>query len=377
MGVSGLRFVEGNRYEENSLRTVRLGIIDSHIESVVVYHDIARDLPTLMPGFVDIHIHGGGGADTMDATAKAFATIAKTHARYGTTSLLLTTVTESPDRIEQVLREVKSYRKEQDEHAATVEGVHLEGPFIHPQKAGAQRRDRIIDPDPDLAKAWFSSGVVKMITLAPDRPHAKDVAKMAADSGILVSVGHTNANVPDLLAAKESGFSHVTHLCNAMPSIHHREVGPIGFVMEDDQFTADLICDGIHVNERMMRILIRSIGTERLMLITDAIRACGVGSGIYDLGGLTVEVADGACRLQDGTLAGSILTMADAVKSVQSLGRVSSYASAMMASYNPAKRIGLLRKGKIETGYDADIVALDAAGSTLWTMIQGKMAFEA
>ena len=234
----------------------------------------------------------------------------------------------------------------------------------------------MLDADPALAARWFEAGVVRMITMAPERSGAHDVARMARAAGVLVSAGHTEASAADMQSAARAGFSHVTHLCNAMRPLLHRDVGPIGHVVSDDGFTGDLICDGVHLDRTMVKTLVRAIGHERLMLITDAIRAAAVGEGEYDLGGLSVTVRDGACRLANGTLAGSVLTMNRAWRLLQEFADVPRSLADAMAATNPAKRIGLARKGRIEEGYDADIVALDAEADVIWTMVGGHVVYE-
>lgn len=370
-----MKWYSGNRYQANGqLETIDIGVDQERIAAIRSYHALQADLPLFAPGFIDVHVHGGGGSDTMDATPEAFATISRTHAKFGTTSLLLTTVTESPERIDAVLAAVTQYLRA-PAPGATVAGVHLEGPFIHPDKTGAQRPDRILDPSPAWTEHWLSSGLVKMMTLAPDRPRAHDVAKLLLAHGVIVAAGHTMATQAQMQDAVEVGFTHVTHLCNAMRPLLHREPGPIGCVVSDERLTADLICDGIHLDPAMIKTLLRAIGHERLMLITDAIRAASQPPGVYDLGGLTVTVQDGACRLADGTLAGSVLTMADAVQRVQTLGGARQHEAFSMASLNPARRLGFARKGKVESGYDADIVALDASGQVLGTMVGGSLVY--
>jgi N-acetylglucosamine-6-phosphate deacetylase len=371
-----MKFVEGNAWTpDGRLETVKLAVDCGKIQDIQSYAEIDRDVPMMMPGFIDVHVHGGGGADTMDASQEAFATMTQTHAHYGTTSLLLTTVTESPEQIHEVLRVAQAYMRVQH-GGATVVGVHLEGPFIHPERAGAQRPDMIIDPNVELADAWFQSGIVKMMTLAPERPGAHDVARLAKSREIVVSVGHTQATSDDLTRARDAGFSHVTHLCNAMRPFLHRDVGPIGHVVEDESYTADFICDGIHIHPAMLKVLLAGIGHERLMLITDAIRATGLGDGLYDLGGLPIKVEHGTSRLQDGTLAGSVLTMAQAVTRVQRLAGVAPFVAQQLASANPAKRLGLLGKGALKVGFDADLVCMNAAGDVLKTMVGGEWVYD-
>ncbi len=371
-----MQHVEGNRVRYgDKLETVQISFSAGRIQSIKTYRDVAASLPRIFPGFVDIHIHGGGGADTMDATTQAFETIARTHARYGTTTLLLTSVTESPDRIGDVLQAAKSYLREKHD-GANVAGVHLEGPFINPAKAGAQRKDSILQPDCKLSEQWFASGVVKMITMAPEQPFAHDVARLARSKGIVVAAGHTMATAADLEAAKEAGFHHITHLCNAMRPFLHRDVGPIGIVVDDLSYTADFICDGVHIQGSMLKALIRGIGTNRLMLITDAIRAAAMGDGMYELGGQPVRVEDGVCKLADDTLAGSVLTMSRAIQKLQVLAGVSLYMAQRLSSTNAARLLGLPRKGKIAVGYDADLVCLDETCKVLSTIVGGQCVYE-
>lgn len=371
-----MRWLEGNRsLPGGGSAAVRIGVDGGRICELRDYPEAGDDLPDISPGFIDVHVHGGGGGDVMDATPEAFSAVCESHARHGTTTLLLTTVTQTPDRIGRVLDAVQGYMREEPS-GARVAGVHLEGPFLHPERAGAQRPDLMIDPDADLAQRWFETGVVRWITMAPDRPGAQIVASMAARYGIVVAAGHTNVDAAGLGVAAAWGYSHVTHLCNAMRPVLHRAVGPVGHVVEDESFTGELICDGIHLEAAMVKLLVRGIGYERLLLITDAIRAADREPGLYDLGGLTVEVKDGACRLADGTLAGSVLTMDRACRLVQRFADVDRAKAEVMAAANPARRLGLARKGRIELGFDADLVAHDGGAEAVWTMVGGRMVHE-
>lgn len=311
----------------------------------------------------------------MDGTDRAFETIARTHARYGTTSLLLTTMTETIDRTSEIIDRAHAYAS-QYAGGANVLGIHAEGPFIHPNKAAAQRMDAIVDPDPDVAERWFRTGFVKMMTLAPELPLAHEVAVIGKKYGVLMAVGHTTASYEDMEAARNFGFSHITHLCNAMNGFGHREVGPIGHIIDNESYTADLIGDGRHIHPAMLKALIRSIGIERLSLITDAIRATDLGDGEYDLGGQRVTVKDGVSRLKNGSFAGSVLTMAKAVANLQTLTGVSLYDAQTLASTNPARRLGLAHKGRLMEGFDADMVAIDPRGEVLWTMVDGSVVYQ-
>lgn len=393
-----------NRYRsDGTLETVAIRVSDGVISEIKVYQTVDDGVPVVLPGFVDIHVHGGGGSDTMDATPDAFRTIAETHAQHGTTSFLLTTVTATPDSIMQVLESAKPYvstggrstgrsvggsasRSNSQSHSssgdglleggANILGVHLEGPFVNPNKAGAQRPDHMQTPDVHLTEQWLATGVVKMMTMAPELAQAHEVARLAQSRGVVVSAGHTVADWEDMHQAREAGFSHVTHLCNAMNPLLHRNVGPIGYAVEDEGLTADFICDGVHLDSAMMKVLVRSIGAERLCLITDAIRAATLGEGVYDLGGLPVTVANGACHLADGSLAGSVLTMDAAYRHAQRLIGVSPYLAQQMASTNPARKLGLVSKGLVEVGFDADLVLLNKEGLVQETIVAGRTVYK-
>lgn len=373
------RILEGNRVlPDGRLETVRVVLSGGSIHAVTPYQSTDSTLPFIMPGFIDVHVHGGGGADTMDATEQAFTTMTRTHAAHGTTTLLLTTVTSTPEAVDAVLPAVQNYMQpsSNDRPGAAVAGVHLEGPFIHPDRKGAHDPACIIPPDLALAERWFSTGVVKMITMAPDLAGADTVIQSAADRGIIVSAGHTQANADHIRRAKQFGLSHVTHLCNAMRPFLHRDVGPIGAVISDDELTGDLISDGFHLDPSMVKALTRTIDPHRLLLITDGIRAVDMPEGQYELGSFTVTVHNGQCTLPDGTLAGSVLTMEQAVHRAHRFSGLSLWTIQQMASENPARKLGLSRKGRIEPGYDADLVLLDDAFRVLETYVGGQQVFD-
>lgn len=373
--------LQGRVYDDTGvLRFAEIEVQDGRISRVdfqaTAKPTVVESSPILAPGFIDIHVHGGGGADTMDATEAAFEQIATTHAKFGTTSLLLTTVTETPEAIAHVLEAAKRYQANPGP-GANVVGVHLEGPFLNPAKAGAQRADLMRDPAVELTQQWLTSGLVRLITIAPELPGALAVARLARDGGVVVSAGHTNATFNQMAIAHQAGFSHVTHLCNAMPPLLHREAGPIGYAIDNEHMTGDLICDNIHLTAPMVKALVRAIGTERLILITDAMRAANMPDGEYDLGGLAVRLQNGACRLLDGTLAGSVLTMSEAVTQAAKLGGISRREAIAMASRNPADKLRLQRKGRIEVGCDADIVGIgESSGQIIWTMVGGRIVYQ-
>jgi len=338
--------------------------------------------PVIVPGFVDVHVHGGGGADVMDASRESLDTISATHAAHGTTTWLATTVTHFPERIEQAIDAVKTYMQSDRNGAAgaRVAGLHLEGPYLNPDKRGAHRTDAIAPPDVRQLIAWCerADGAIKMITLAPELDGASKVIREAAGRGIVVAAGHTNATWSEMEHAVRCGLSHVTHLFNAMRPLHHREPGIAGFALANPSVTADLIVDGVHVHPGVVDLALAAVGPRRLLLITDAMRAACMGDGEYELGGLIVRVEGGIARIDNGALAGSLLTLDEAFRRLVTVHGLDLAAASRMASLNPAALLGLDRsKGKIEAGMDADLVCLDHGCNVLWTMVGGRVVYRA
>ncbi|AJY75640.1 N-acetylglucosamine-6-phosphate deacetylase [Paenibacillus beijingensis] len=315
----------------------------------------------IVPGFVDIHIHGGYGSDFMDASEEAIGTITRFHAQHGTTTLLATTMTQTKERIDAVLETVAGYSRS-DARAAKVAGVHLEGPFISPRYPGSQNPAHIVDPDLEWMKEWQSRfpGLVKIVTMAPEREGALPVIRYGSEHGIVMSAGHTAAVRAEMEAAIEAGLRHSVHMFNAMTPLHHREPGVVGTIMARDEMSAEIIADGIHVHPLCVGIMARLKDKGNLVLITDAMSAAGLGDGMYKLGGLDVIVKGREARLYEGdSLAGSTLTMAEGFRfMVREIGLTVPEAS-LLASANPARMIGMDGKlGDIRPGYAADLVWL-------------------
>ncbi|MDT8860372.1 N-acetylglucosamine-6-phosphate deacetylase [Alkalihalobacillus sp. MEB130] len=331
-----------------------------------------------IPGFIDSHIHGANGADVMDATPEALTTMAKALPAEGTTNFLATTITQSPENIEKALLNVAQFQN----HPAQAEvlGVHLEGPFIEKDKAGAQPKEYVIEPSIEQFKKWqqLSGNHIKTITIAPEKDVDRTFITYLASTGVNVSAGHTNAGIEIMKEVVQAGVNQATHLCNAMTGIHHRDIGVVGaaFLLEDIQ--AEIIVDGIHVSKEMIRLIYKTIGPERLLLITDSIRAKGLAPGTYDLGGQLVEVDLKQATLPDGTLAGSIVKMIDAVTYMRDFTGATIEDLIRMASTNPAKQLGVEdRKGSIAVGKDADLLLVDQELSIQYTFCQGRLAYKA
>ncbi|MEO3947047.1 N-acetylglucosamine-6-phosphate deacetylase [Gorillibacterium sp. CAU 1737] len=329
----------------------------------------------LLPGFVDVHVHGGGGADFMDAEVEAYDRIAAHHVRHGTTSLLATTVTASKEAIDRVLQAAHDYQ-EQPLRYARLAGVHLEGPFLNEQRIGAQNPAHLSLPQEEWLEEWLTAypGLIRLQTLAPELPGAHATIRLLTEAGVTVSAGHTDATCEEVLAAADAGLTHGTHCFNAMSGLHHREPGAVGAVLSDDRITAELIADGHHVHEAVIRLVLRAKGADKVALITDAMSASGLGDGRYELGGLPVEVTDGVARIAgSGALAGSTLTMLGAFRfAVQRAGATVEEAS-RMASGTPARQIGQDAEfGSLAIGKRADLLLLDESLALAGVWVDGK-----
>lgn len=316
----------------------------------------------VLPGFIDVHVHGGFGADFMDATAEAYRTIASFHGRNGTTSMLATSMTASKPDIEAVLSAASAYIADGSPEGARLFGVHLEGPFISPRWPGAQNPAHIVDPNEAWVDEWTAAypGLIKLLTLAPETPGADGLIRRLKAEGIVAAAGHTDAGYDRLLAAVDEGLSHAVHTFNAMTGLHHREPGVVGAVLTDSRIAAEVIADGVHVHPAAVKLLTQTKTDGNLMLVTDAISAAGLGDGAYSLGGLDVTVKDNVARLTHGnSLAGSTLTMIDAFRFMVRRIGLSVPEASRLASANAAARFGLDgRCGAIRPGAAADLVLL-------------------
>nr|WP_274652213.1 N-acetylglucosamine-6-phosphate deacetylase [Paenibacillus humicola] len=382
--IRGVRIIAGDRIVDGSV-TVKDGkiaeIAEAGSESAFEGTAIDGGGGWLLPGFIDMHVHGGGGADFMDASREAYETITRFHASKGTTRMLATTVTAPPEAIEAVLAAAGGYRQGEMPYAA-LEGVHLEGPFISELWPGAQNPAFIAPPRPDWVEAWTERhpGLIRQLTLAPEKAGATGLIRRLAQQGVVVSCGHTDAKYDEILAAADAGLSQAVHTYNAMRGLHHREPGTLGAVLTDPRLYAELIADGHHVHPAAIRLVVLSKPADKVVLITDAIAAAGLGDGDYRLGGLAVDVRQGVARLREGgSLAGSTLTMIDAVRFMLAHSGLPLPAISRMASANPAKQLGLGPiTGSIETGKLADLVLADSGlNAVRSTWVAGRNVFAA
>ncbi len=328
----------------------------------------------ILPGFVDVHVHGSDGRDTMDADPDALAAMGRFFARHGVTGYLPTTMTAPLADILAAVATVASATAPID--GARMLGVHLEGPYISPAFPGAQQPADIRSPNVGEFADMVAAGPVRMITLAPEQPGAQDLVRAALDAGVTVVAGHTSATYEEAIDAFDLGVSQATHTYNAMTGLHHRRPGTLGAVLTDDRVFAQLIADNIHVHPAAMAVLARCKGAARTVLITDAMRAAGLAEGDYELGGQPVTVRDGQCRLADGTLAGSVLTMDRALVNFMAATGWSLAQAWPTTSRTPAASIGLSDQlGSIQPGYLADLVLLDENYVVVATIVGGQIAY--
>ena len=329
----------------------------------------------LIPGYVDPHVHGGGGAQCNTSDAEEIATVARFHASHGTTGLVATTVAGPVEELESALDAIARCK------APTVIGAHLEGPFLSPKRPGAMDPDLFINPDVGQLRRLLEAGAgrVRVMTLAPELPGSLELVECLARESIVASIGHTDATDAQVRAAVHAGASAATHVFNAMPPLHHREPGAVGAVLDLPGVSCELICDGVHVDPVAMRLLFRAKGVSGMRLVTDAMSAAGMPDGEYRLRGRPVSVAGGRAVLAGGgSIAGSTLTMERAVQNAVRLLGVSVEEAILMASTNSARLLGLGgRKGEISAGSDADLVVLDESLEVQATMVAGQWIFGA
>lgn len=347
------------------LYTGKKHITDAYIRFTDVIHDVgymvdftSRDDDELIeeatgelvvPGFIDVHKHGGYGLDTMDGDPKKLNDMVNKMITEGITSLFPTTMTQSLENIERALMTID----EVAQNNPVIQGIHLEGPFISKVFIGAQPEAYIIDPNTELLAKWYalSGERIRLVTYAPENGGIPDFEAFMLQRHIIPSIGHSNATRAQLV---HSRATHVTHLYNAQRPLNHREPGVTGHTMLEASITGEMIADGFHIVPDMLEMAFRLKGADRLELVTDSMRAEGLGDGISELGGQKVVVQDKQARLENGHLAGSVLAYDDAFRNIQQMTSADINDAVQMSSVNQAREFGLTQKGDLSVGKDAD-----------------------
>ncbi|MPY37761.1 N-acetylglucosamine-6-phosphate deacetylase [Streptomyces adustus] len=328
----------------------------------------------LVPGFVDIHNHGGGGA-SFSGPAEDVLTAVRAHRLHGTTTLVASTVTDDMDILTRQAGLLSELAEQGD-----IAGIHFEGPFISPCRKGAHSEALLRDPDPAEVRKLVDAarGHAKMVTLAAELPGGIDSVRLLADHGVIAAIGHTDATYEQTVEAIDAGATVATHLFNAMPSLGHRAPGPIAALLEDERVTVELINDGTHLHPAALELAFHHAGPDRVAFITDAMDAAGIGDGRYMLGPLEVEVSEGVARLvEGGSIAGSTLTLDRAFRRAVTVDRLSVEHAVAALCANPARLLGMYdRVGSLEPGKDADLVLLDEDFALKGVMRRGEWVID-
>lgn len=331
----------------------------------------------VVPGFIDRHIHGANGSDTMYGTFKDLDNISKTIAEEGVTSFLPTTMTDDEGRIKKALKNIKDYIDSGRIVGAEVIGAHLEGPFISPKHKGAQPLEYILKPDVKKFQEFeeASGGNIREVTFAYEED-GSEFCKYLASKNITASLGHTDAKYDDVCKAVLDGATSATHTYNAMKGLHHREAGTVGGVFLNDKIYAEVICDFVHVSPAAMKVLFKMKGKDKVTIITDALECKHCPDGKYKLAGQDVFLVGKEARLADGTLAGSTLYMNDGIRNLKDLLELSITDAVDLASINPAKALKVdNKKGSIKIGKDADFAVIDKDLNVYMTVVKGNIVY--
>ncbi len=330
---------------------------------------------TLLPGFIDLHVHGAMGHETMDGTPEGLTEMARFYASHGVTAFLATTWTASRPATLAALSGVRQARG-RIEGGATLLGAHLEGPYLNPARCGAQKVSLIRRAARDEALELLDSGVIRLLALAPEYPENMWLIDECVRRGVTVSAAHTTATYEEMAAAVSRGLRHVTHCFNAMTGLNHRSPGTVGAALALPEINCELIADNIHVHPAVQKILVAAKGPEGVILVSDAIRGAGLPDGEYSMDDRSLTIKDGAVRLSDGTLAGSTLTLERALKNICKSTGLALARAWPMSSLNAARSIGVSAvKGSLEIGKDADLVLLDDEFNVQLTVVEGGVGW--
>src|ERR687890_1134682 len=331
-----------------------------------------REVPGLIcPGFIDLQVNGAFGVET-GPDLEALAKLARELPKTGTTSFLPTAISWPTERYDSFLEVLKGASWLP---GANILGAHIEGPFLSPARKGAHESAHLRPVDLGFTRRLADSGMVRVMTLAPELQGSKEAIRLLTEGGTVASAGHTDASYEETLRAIDAGLSMGTHLYNAMSPFTHRSPGTVGALLADDRVRAGIIADGIHVHEGALRVAYRQKGPEGLALVTDAMEAAGMQSGEYELSGRKVRLEDGEVRMPDGTLAGSALTMDQAMRNAVELLRIPLQEAVSMATQTPAEILGIYSKGRIVPGADADLALLAPSGAVYETIVGGETVY--
>ncbi len=355
------------------LESGRIGAVRDRPQEVA---DLVWPDGWIIPGLVDLHIHGAAGRDAMDASVEAYRDLDEKLLEVGCTAYLPTTMSGLSEELWPVFDAFQAYLREYPNTGAR--GIHMEGPYIHPQRIGAQRSDAVRDAVLDEVRGYHErlGDLLKRITVAPERPGVKDLIAYAHEHDIRLSAGHSNATFEEAVRAFDAGVRQVTHLFNAMPALHHREPGLALAALLDARVRVEVIADGIHLHPQMLKMVARLKGPDGVLLVTDAIRAALLDDGIYDLGGQAVRVESGVARTEAGNLAGSTLTLLGAVLNFHRFAGVSLPFAVKAASLVPAVAMGFTEQGALIPGYWADVALVDGRGHNRMTFRKGQLVFD-
>lgn len=371
LAFRGRAFIDGAIHEDALITTNGRSILRAE-KTGGEGSDAQRVEGLIVPGFIDMHVHGGAGSDFMDADEDANLEIRQFHLWHGTTSLAATTLSASPDDLLAAVDMLARSASIPLDDGSAICAIHLEGPYINPSRAGAQNRSSLRAADPVELSALLDRAprLRWVVTVAPEVEGVLALIDRFHDR-VLFSIGHTDCSYRETLAAFDHGARHLTHTLNAMKPLHHREPGPAGAAIASVGATAELIADGVHIHPIVLRLMARLM-PDRIALVTDAMRACGMPAGRYKLYEHDVIVSDGAARLTDGTLAGSVLTMIDAVRNMVELAVLPIEVVIPLATEVPARALGLEKKGRLRTGFDADFLVISPKFEIERVILQGK-----